>query len=208
MAEGRSRTRAGLLVAVVASASAIAIAAYAGHVLRSLERKAIDTRFSIRGDRAEPADLAIVAIDDRTFDDFVHFQSKHPGFEAAFPFPRCAHARVLRRIAAGRPKVIAVDIQFTERTTPVCDNALVHAVSAARPVILATTEVDDRGRTNIFGGLPLGQLGAAAGMTLLPADYGGVLRRIPYAVNGLTTLGVAAAAVAEGRAVPRPRAGE
>src|SRR5262249_43711050 len=55
---------------------------------------------------------------------------------------------------------------------------------------------------------PLGQLGAAAGMTLLPADYGGVLRRIPYAVNGLTTLGVAAAAVAEGRAVPRPRAGE
>jgi CHASE2 domain-containing sensor protein len=208
MAQGRSRTQAGLLLAVVALASALAIAAYASHTLRSLERKSIDTRFSIRGDRAAPADLAVVAIDDKTFNDFNNFQSKHPGFRAAWPLPRCDHARVLHRIAAGRPKVIAVDLQFTERTTPVCDTALLQAVSDARPVILATTEVDDRGRTNIFGGLPLKPLGAAAGSTLLRADYGGVLRRVPYATQGLTSLGVAAAAVAEGLPVPAPRSGE
>jgi CHASE2 domain-containing sensor protein len=209
MAEGPSRkTQAGLLVAVVALASALAIAAYASHTLRSLERKSIDTRFLIRGDRAAPADLAIVAIDDKTFNDFRNFQSTHPGFRVAWPLPRCLHARVLHRIAAGRPKVIAVDLQFTERTTEVCDGALIQAVSDARPVILGTTLVDDRGRTNVFGGLPLEQLGAAAASTLMRADYGGVLRRVPYAVDGLTTLGVAAAAVAQGLPVPEPRSGD
>jgi CHASE2 domain-containing sensor protein len=149
-----------------------------------------------------------VAIDDKTFNDFNNCQLTHPGFRANWPLPRCHHARVLHRIAAGRPKVIAVDLQFTQRTTPVCDNALIQAVSDARPVILGTTLVDDQGRTNVFGGLPLEQLGAAAGSTLLRADYGGVLRRLPYAMNGLTSLGVAAAAVAQGLPVPAPRSGE
>jgi hypothetical protein len=40
------------------------------------------------------------------------------------------------------------------------------------------------------------------------ADYGGVLRRLPYAMEGLTSLGVAAAAVAEGHPVPAPRSTE
>ncbi len=188
-------------------AAALALGAYAGRVLRSLELTSVDTRFSIRGSTGQPKDVAVVAIDSKTFSDFNTFGSTHRGFDSAWPFPRCDDARVLRRIAAGHPKVIAVDLQFTEPTTPACDDALIAAVSAARPVILATTEVDRNGRTNVFGGAPLGQFGATAASTLMTADYGGLIRRVPYAVNGLTTFGVAAAAVSEGKRVPPPRSG-
>src|SRR4051812_39608721 len=187
------RSRVTLLVGVVALATAVPLCAYAGHVLRSLERRSVDQRFTIRGSRSAPKDVVVVAIDDKTFEDFDRFSRTHPGFVTSWPFPRCDHAQVLDRIAAGRPKGIAVDLQFTEPTTSVCDEALFGAVARARRVVLGTTLVDGNGRTNVFGGnLPPG---SAAASTLLPADYGGVLRRIPYTVNGLTTFGVAAAAV-------------
>jgi CHASE2 domain-containing sensor protein len=148
-----------------------------------------------------------VAIDDATFNDFNNYTVTHPGFQAQWPFPRCDHARVLDNIAAGHPKVIAVDLQFTEQTTPACDNALIKAVAGARPVILGATEVDKQGRTNVFGGYPLKTIGAAAASTNMIPDYGGIIRRVPYQVDGLTTFGVAAAAVASGKPVPRPRDG-
>jgi CHASE2 domain-containing sensor protein len=204
MAERRIRPDVGLLVAVAGIAAVIAVGAYAGHLLRSPERESIDGRFSIRGAEASPANLAIVAVGDNTFNDFNRYSLRHPGFQASWPFPRCDDARVLDRVAAGHPKVIGVDVQFTEATTPRCDNALIQAVSDARPVVLGTTEVDAKGQTDIFGGLPLGQLGATAGITLMPADYGGIIRRIPDAVNGLTTFSVAAAAIARGGPVPAP----
>jgi CHASE2 domain-containing sensor protein len=175
-------------------------------VLRSLELASVDTRFSIRGSTGTPKDVVIVAIDSKTFSDFDRYAVTHPAFKPQWPFPRCVEATVLRHIAAGRPRAIAVDLQFTEPTTPVCDNALIEAVSAARPVVLGTSEVD-AGRTDIFGGLPLRSLGAVAGNTAFFPDYGGVIRRVRYSVAGLTTFGVAAAAAARGRPAPAPRNG-
>jgi CHASE2 domain-containing sensor protein len=192
---------------VAALAAGLALGTYAGHVLRSLELTSVDTRFAIRGSTGTPKDVAVVAIDSKTFSDFDRYAVSHPAFEAQWPFPRCDDATVLRRIAAGRPSVIAVDIQFTEPTTAACDNALIEAVSAARPVILGASEVDAAGHTDVFGGLPLGQFGAAAGSTNFLPDYGGVIRRVGQAVAGLTTFGVAAAAAARGEPVPPPRSG-
>src|SRR5262249_4486396 len=91
----------------------------------SLELTSVDTRFSIRASTGMPKDVVVVAIDDKTFQDFVHYGDSHPGFKSQWPFPRCDMATALRHIAAGRPRVIAVDIQFTEPTTRVCDNALI-----------------------------------------------------------------------------------
>jgi CHASE2 domain-containing sensor protein len=187
-------------------AAGLALGAYAGHVLRSLELTSVDTRFSIRGSTGTPKDVVIVAIDSKTFADFAAYADRHPAFKAQWPFPRCDDAAVLRHVAAGRPRAIAVDIQFTEPTTPVCDDALIEAVSAARPVVLGTTEVQ-AGRTEIFGGLPLRTLGAAAGDTNFFADYAGVIRRVRYSIAGLTTFGVAAAARARREPVPKPRSG-
>ena len=146
-----SRSQGTLLVGVVALAAAIAVGAYAGHVLRSLELSSVDKRFSIRGPE-QPEDVVIVGIDSTTFNDFNQFRQTHPGFQAQWPFPRCDHARVLDRLAAGHPKVIAVNLQFTERTTDTCDRALIEAVGRDRPVVLGTTETDEEGNTNIFGG--------------------------------------------------------
>jgi CHASE2 domain-containing sensor protein len=196
-----------LLVGVVALSAGLPLAAYAGGVFHSLELTSVDTRFSVRGSSGQPKDLAVVAIDSKTFSDFNDYRATHPGFDSAWPFPRCDVARVLDRIAADRPKVIAVDLQFTEPTTASCDDALITAVSRDRPVILGASETDAHGRTNVFGGLPLAQLGAAAGSTNVIPDYGGVIRRIPYSVDRLTTFAVAAAAFARGKQVPAPRAG-
>lgn len=62
-------------------------------------------RFAIRGSQTPPADLVLVQIDDATFNDL--------GLQ--WPFPRSVHARVIQRISADRPRVIAYDVQFTMR---------------------------------------------------------------------------------------------
>ena len=43
-------------------------------------------------------------------------------------------------------------MQFTEPTEPAEDNALIDAVARAVNVVLSATEVDERGRSNAFGG--------------------------------------------------------
>jgi adenylate cyclase len=194
-----------LFVAVGALAAAIGLGAYAGHALRSLELRSADTRFSVRGATGQPGDVVVVAVDANTFSQFNAYRLKHESFEPQWPFPRRYHARVIDRIAAGHPKAIAIDIQFTEQTDAVDDNALISSVARARHVVLAATEVDDRGRTDVFGGyIPPG---AAAGNANLVADADGVLRRVPYSLDGLTSFGVAAAAMARAEKLPPPRPG-
>lgn len=164
--------------------------------LDALERATIDTRFSIRGEQTPPDDVVLVAIDDVTTDAIRNF---------VWPYPRRMHARVIDRIAADHPKAIAVDIQFTERTTDRDDAALVDSVANAGHVVLATTETLPNGETNIFGGNAfLEEIGARPANGLLPTDQEGVVRKVPYAINGLKTVGVVTAEVATGRTI-RPR---
>jgi CHASE2 domain-containing sensor protein len=184
---------------VAAAASAVSVGAYAVHLLRRVELDTVDRRFAVRGDGPQPKDVVIVGIDDATFP---ALESR--GIDTAWPFPRCRHAAVLRRIAADRPKVIFVDIQFTEPTTYRCDNALYHAISAARPVVLATSETDEKGHTNVFGGLSLTPIRAIAADSQLPNDPDGAIRRVLWDFNGVRASGVAVAAVATGQA-PKPQ---
>ncbi len=178
-------------------ATTIALGAYAGHVLQSVELGTVDNRFSIRGSTGQPKDLVVVAIDAKTFGDFNN--------RVQWPFPRRRHAQVIDHIAAGHPKAIAIDIQFTEPTTPYQDDALIRSVIKARHVVLSATEVDNHGNTNVFGGfIPPG---AHAASTLFPVDADGEFRRMANSIDGLTTFSVATAAVAEGKPVPKPRGG-
>ncbi len=62
----------------------------------------------IRGEQAPADDLVVVRIDDVTFDEL----------RKQWPFRRSVHADLIDRIAADRPKVIAYDVQFSERATP------------------------------------------------------------------------------------------
>src|SRR5919107_5579967 len=180
----RARLRLTLFIGAGVAAAAVMLGLYALDALKGLELRSVDTRFSVRGTQDQPTDLAVVAIDTKTFNKL----------RKQWPFPRRYHARVLDQLRKDGAKAIAFDVQFTEQTTPRDDNALINAVGRTKNVVLATTEVDDKGHTAIFGGdKTLRAIGARAGNALLPNDSGGTLRRTWYSARKLKTLGIATA---------------
>nr|MBA3408173.1 CHASE2 domain-containing protein [Solirubrobacterales bacterium] len=62
------------------------------------------------------------------------------------------HARAIDRLRSAGARVIAYYVQFTEETKPREDLALFDAVARAPGTVLATTETDGRGHTQILGG--------------------------------------------------------
>jgi CHASE2 domain-containing sensor protein len=184
------RTAAAVGAAVVAVLAGMAF--YLVGAWPRLESDSIDMRFDLRASQ-RPSDVVVVAIDDRTFSDL----------QLQWPFPRRLHAAVIDRLHADGAKVIAYDAQFTEPTDERDDSALFESIRRARDVVLATTEVDSSGRTNVLGGdANLKTAHATAAAANLPAESGGVIRRYPYALLGLRSFAVAAADAA-GRA-PSP----
>ena len=172
----------------------IGLAAYGSGSWQRVERDTIDMRFAVRGPAHQPPEVVIVAIDDRTFS----------SLQLQWPFPRTLHAALINRLRAAHAKVIAYDVQFTEPSrTESEDIALYDSISRARNVVLATTEVDSQGHSNVLGGeANLRQAGAVAAASNLPADAGGVIRRYPYALLGLHSFAVAAVQAAGGTVSP------
>jgi adenylate cyclase len=172
----------------------VVLAAYGIGVLDQPERDTLDTRFQVRGSEGAPAQVVVVAIDDVTFDEL----------GVRWPFPRSLHAKAIDRLREEGARVIAYDIQFTEQTRPKEDNALIAAVDRTDNVVLATTEVDDKGGTNVFGGdQVVRMIGARAGSSNFDNDDDGVIRRMPYSVAGLESFAMVAADEFRGRP-PRP----
>jgi adenylate cyclase len=194
---GRSRgipLRAALLAAVAVFAGGTAALVGATDALEGPELDTVDARFGIRGAGPPPPQLALVTIDDVTFDDLR---------ATRWPFPRSLHARVLDTLRRDGARAIGYDVQFTEETTPAQDNALIEAAARAPSLVLATTEVDDRGRTRVFGGdAVLRSIGARAANTNLVNDGDGVIRRLRAEIDGLDTFPLALAESATGRPVP------
>jgi adenylate cyclase len=187
------RLRLGLFVVNALILTGAVLAAYALDVLDGPELDTIDARFEIRGDRGPPDDVVVVEIDDVSFNEL----------QQAWPFPRSLHAEAVDRLRRAGARVIAYDIQFTEPTNPAEDNALISAVDRADGVVLATTEVGQGGQTNVFGGdQVLRQTGARAGNVNYVNDSDGVIRRQPYAVEGLESFAVVAAEEFRGRRLP------
>jgi adenylate cyclase len=193
MRRGRRQLRAGLFLGLGVALTAVWLAAYFADAFRDLELDTVDTRFEIRGERKPPRDLVVVEIDDVTFQEL----------DRRWPFPRRVHAQAVKQIAADGPSVIAYDVQFTERTAFEDEFALLKAIDGADgKVVLATTEVNERGQTKILGGdAILKEVHARPGSGVLLPDPGGVERRVPYSVDKLKSLAVAAAEVATGRRV-------
>jgi adenylate cyclase len=194
------RVRAILFLAVGLGTAGFVLFLWGLGVLDSLERQSIDARFSIRGDRPPPKEIVFVAVDDVT--------TSHFG-KTRWPYPRRYHAKVIDRIAAGHPRAIAIDIQFTEQTDARDDNALIDSVANAHGVVLATTETLPNGATRIFGGNEtLHEIGARPASGLFPTDSAGVVRKVKYSVNGLKTLAVVTVETATGRPVDSGPFGE
>ncbi|MGH2847488.1 MAG: CHASE2 domain-containing protein [Thermoleophilaceae bacterium] len=177
------------VLAVLAGVAVLQTGALAG-----LEREALRARFEVRG-AERPSDIAIVAVDAKTFSDL----------ELQWPFRRTLHARVIRRIQAARPAALVYDVQFTEPTRPRDDLALFDALAGTGGAVLATSESDGRGGTNVLGGEEnLRRARSRAAASDLNNDGSGAITRFPREVGGLPSIGVAGAARAGG---PRRPAG-
>jgi adenylate cyclase len=188
----RARLRVTLFIAAGLTAAATMLGLYAVDALKGLELRSVDTRFSVRGDQPQPKDLAVVAIDTKTFNKL----------KLQWPFLRRKHAKVLRNLRRDGARGIAFDVQFTERTSAFDDGALIDQVARTKHVVLATSEAD-KGHTAIFGGdQVLRSIGARAGNALLPNDSGGTIRRTWYSARGLKTLGIASAEEMLGHPIP------
>jgi HD-GYP domain-containing protein (c-di-GMP phosphodiesterase class II) len=183
----RLRSNPKALAAAVAAlvAVAVGIGCYASDAWPRLENETLDARFALRKP-SRPRDVVVVAIDDRTFSEL----------RLQWPFPRSLHGAVIERLHADGAKAIAYDIQFTEPTVAREDLALYRAVARAGDVVLATTEVDPSGHTDVLGGDEnVRHANAVAATSNLPADPGGIIRRYHYAQLGLQSFAVATARV-------------
>jgi adenylate cyclase len=180
-----------LLVGLVAAA--IGVVFYATGLLGTLEAQSVDARFAVRGTQSTPDEIVVVGIDDVTFSELPKVQ---------WPYPRSLDARVIEQLTKDGAKAIAIDIQFTEETTPRQDNALVEAVAAAPGVVLATTETNKHGESRIFGGESVvHELGARAGNAEVEVESGGTIRKLTYEIGGLTSFPVVAAEAMTGQPI-------
>jgi adenylate cyclase len=168
------------------------LAAYTAEVLEDSELDTVDARFAVRGELDPPEDIVIVGIGDRSFNEL----------NEQWPFPRTLHAEAITNLKRDGARVIAYDVQFTEQSNPADDQALADAIARAGNVVLATTIVDDRGRTNVFGGDDvLRELRTRAGHAGYATDSGRVVRRMARVLEKLETFPVAVVERATGRPV-------
>ena len=183
--------RLGLLAAVAVAAAGLSVTAYALDLLRPLELNTVDARYRIRGTRAPPTGVVLVALDPKSL--------KELGVRP--PLPRSLHARLLERLRTDHPRLIAYDFQFIGHTASREDRALVAAVSAARPVLLGTHEDADGRALPVPAGVDPRRLGATPASVGVPTDSDGKIRRMLYAPIELKSLDVAAAELATGKRV-------
>ncbi len=193
----RHRQRTFLLLLVGLGALAVGVLGQFTHATRRPELLTVDARFSVRGAQPPPDDVVLVGVDAQTLSTL----GVRP------PLPRRLHAKAIDVLRRDGARAIAYDFQFTQPSTATDDERLITAVGRAGGVVLATTTVEERGRTTVLGGEEtLRELRAVAASTNLPArtSRGGIIRRIPYEDLGLVSFPVAAARAA-GRAPDRAR---
>jgi adenylate cyclase len=104
-----------------------------------LESKTFDMRLNLRAyfQTPHPApDIAIVIIDEKSLSEI-----------GRWPWSRDIQADLVTKISAAKPKVIGIDIMYTERENSVNDGKLAAAIQQAGNVVLATPfEVSDSGQ--------------------------------------------------------------
>jgi CHASE2 domain-containing sensor protein len=176
-----TRGRAAALVVVALLAFAAALGAREGGLLEPLEREALKTRFDVRGEETAKGFL-VVGIDDTTFNEL----------EVQWPFRRHLHAKVVRELHKAGARVIVYDVQFTEPSRrPRDDLALFNAIGDAGGAVLATSESDGKGGTNVLGGAEnLRIVKAQAAASDLRNDTSGAIARFPRNINGLDSIAV------------------
>jgi adenylate cyclase len=172
------------MAAVAVIVAGGALIAHRQDLMRWLELQSIDARFEVRGTEPTPKNVAVVAVDARTF-------SERP--DDRWPFLRRRHAKAIQILEEAGAKVIVYDVQFTEPSNPEDDGMLFDAIYRAGNVVLGTSEIAKGGKTRILGSDKNVKLARARpASALYDLDANGVIRRIPYQTDGLKTMPVVA----------------
>jgi adenylate cyclase len=161
-------------------AAAAVLALGLGGLLEPYEHGWLDRFFERRGPRKPTAPIVIISIDESSF---VELQQQ-------WPFARATHAQLIRRVVAGRPLAIVMDVIFDQpsRLGPPDDAALGEAIAQAGNVVLGAAPVLDQGfytdmalsYTRSTPNLPLPAIrrrAAGVGAINLPPDADNHVRR-------------------------------
>jgi CHASE2 domain-containing sensor protein len=181
--EVRNGRLAAAVIGLAAVSVALALYLWNPKPVQKLELKTVDARFSVRGARSADPSVVIVAEDAKTVRRF--------GREGVLP--RAGYASLLNRLGAAGPDVIAVNVAFSGKLTPLRgDRALLEAIRATRDRLaltfaaftvgsgleLTTLQPDLLGRPR-----EIAQTGVRAGLDTVPADVDGRVRRADYKVK-------------------------
>jgi CHASE2 domain-containing sensor protein len=184
----RRGSHVGAMLVAGAVAALVGVAAHAAYLLPGVQGDTLALRFEARGNQPT-SEVVVVGVDDLTFSDLGR----------QWPFPRSLHARAIDRLRQAGARTIVYDVQFTEPSTPREDRALFEAVRRAGNVVLATSETDGHGHTNVLGGDDnVRAAGAHAAASNLPTGPEGVFERFTPASVGIPTLAVTAARLSGG----------
>ncbi|MDO8262663.1 MAG: adenylate/guanylate cyclase domain-containing protein [Gallionella sp.] len=163
---GKDSKAAVFLLAFISVFIVIALYYNQNSFLEAFEARTYDLRFkSLRGAVPPSADIAIIAIDDKSIAEL-----------GRFPWTRSQYVRLLERLSAAGAKVLLVDAFFSEKETPAIDRSFAAAIRKAGNVVLAVPfDFDKQLRvTGSTHSLPEIE-SAAAGIghiNLLPEDDG------------------------------------
>ena len=202
---GRLRVRAALFLGVGLGLTGLVLMAYGANLFEPWEADTVNARFSIRGEQEPPPELVTVLIETETFDAIR--DNPETRLQAQYPFTRTFHARVLDRLREDGVGTVVYDIEFADQTPgeegALADNALIEAVEKLRgKITLSATEVADNGEVSVLGGhAVLRQIGARVGNGTFVPDEDGVVRRVPYAHQGLESLSLTGAELALGHRI-------
>src|ERR1700680_3204629 len=137
---------------------------------QGLQLQAHDWLMRTRGSLAAPDDIVIVAIDEPSIARL-----------GQFPWARSRMARALDIIARGQPKVIALDVLYSEPTTAADDEELAASIARAGNVVTAAQLIDsgDSKRITWLEPLPaIKEASAAVGHSNVITDTDGVAREL------------------------------
>lgn len=125
----RSATGAAWVVAIVLVSTTLAM--ILSWRAPGLDLYARDRLMQARGPIAPADDIVIVAIDEASMARY-----------GRFPWPRSLTTHVIDTIASAQPKAIAVDILYSEPTTPADDIALADAIKRAGNTVVAAQLIE------------------------------------------------------------------
>ena len=127
----RDAKAAPFLLAFISVFAIVALYYSQNSFLEAFEAKTYDLRFrNLRGAIPPSADIAIMAIDDKSVAEL-----------GRFPWTRSQYVRLIERLSAAGAKVLLVDAFFPEQETEAIDRSFAAAIRKAGNVVLAVSSI-------------------------------------------------------------------